>query len=157
MEKDGVRLIAVVMKSKSTHYTDTKALLDYGFQVVKQQSSGQTDGNSQSGGPGTSTAGWKQDQNGWYYVQSNGTRAATQWLTLDGQDYWFDANAYMAHGWREFDNGAWYYFRSSGAMAKNYWAESNGKWFYLGSDGVMMTNTTTPDGYKVDGNGVWVQ
>ena len=30
-EKNGVRLIAVVMKSKSTHYADTKALLDYGF------------------------------------------------------------------------------------------------------------------------------
>lgn len=30
-ERNGVRLIAVVMKSRSTHYTDTKALLDYGF------------------------------------------------------------------------------------------------------------------------------
>ncbi len=38
VERDGVRLIAVVMKSKSTHYTDTKALLDYGFELAKQQS-----------------------------------------------------------------------------------------------------------------------
>lgn len=30
-ERDGVRLIAVVMKAKGTQYTDTKALLDYGF------------------------------------------------------------------------------------------------------------------------------
>lgn len=30
-ERNGVRLIAVVMKSKGTHYADTKALLDYGF------------------------------------------------------------------------------------------------------------------------------
>lgn len=30
-ERDGVRLIAVVMKAKGTHYTDTKAMLDYGF------------------------------------------------------------------------------------------------------------------------------
>ena len=34
-ERDGVRLIAVVMKSRSTHYTDTKALLDYGYELVK--------------------------------------------------------------------------------------------------------------------------
>lgn len=156
-ERDGVRLIAVVMKSKSTHYTDTKALLDYGFQVVKQQSSGQADASSQPGGPGTAAAGWIQDQNGWYYVQADGTRAAGRWLTLDGQDYWFDADAYMAHGWRKFDNGAWYYFHSGGAMARNCWIESSGAWFYLGSDGVMMTNTTTPDGYRVDENGVWVQ
>lgn len=31
VEQEGVRLIAVVMKSKSTHYADTKAMLDYGF------------------------------------------------------------------------------------------------------------------------------
>lgn len=30
-ERNGVQLIVVVMKSKQTHYTDTKALLDYGF------------------------------------------------------------------------------------------------------------------------------
>ncbi len=30
-ERNGVQLIVVIMKSKQTHYTDTKALLDYGF------------------------------------------------------------------------------------------------------------------------------
>lgn len=32
-ERNGVRLIAVVLKSKGTHYTDTKAMLDYGFKI----------------------------------------------------------------------------------------------------------------------------
>lgn len=31
VERNGVQLIAVVMKSSSTHYQDTKAMLDYGF------------------------------------------------------------------------------------------------------------------------------
>lgn len=31
VERNGVRLIAVVLKSTGTHYTDTKAMLDYGF------------------------------------------------------------------------------------------------------------------------------
>lgn len=31
VERDGVRFIVVVMKAKGTHYTDTKAMLDYGF------------------------------------------------------------------------------------------------------------------------------
>lgn len=35
-ERNGVRLITVVMKSKQTHYTDTKALLDYGFANYQQ-------------------------------------------------------------------------------------------------------------------------
>ena len=30
-ERNGVLLIVVIMKSKQTHYADTKALLDYGF------------------------------------------------------------------------------------------------------------------------------
>lgn len=34
VERDGVRLIAVVMKASGTHYTDTKALLDYGFALA---------------------------------------------------------------------------------------------------------------------------
>ena len=28
-------MIAVVMKSRSTHYVDTKAMLDYGFELAK--------------------------------------------------------------------------------------------------------------------------
>ncbi len=35
-ERNGARLIVVVMKAKQTHYTDTKALLDYGFAHYKE-------------------------------------------------------------------------------------------------------------------------
>ncbi len=144
-ERDGVRLIAVVLKSKNSHYADTKALLDYGFAAMKN-----------TGGSPSATAsnGWKQDSSGWYYIKSDGTRASGEWLNIGGSDYWFDSNAYMATGWRQFSNGAWYYFRSSGAMAVNYWAKNRDNWFYLGSDGVMLKNTTTPDGYYVDGSGI---
>lgn len=153
VERDGVRLIAVVMKSKSTHYTDTKALLDYGFELAKQQT---TEGADDSGpGTGNPTAGWNQDASGWFYIKEDGSRASNQWLKIAGEDYWFDPNAYMAVGWRKFNNGAWYYFHSSGAMAKNCWVKTNEQYFYLGSDGVMLTDTVTPDGYRVDENGIW--
>ncbi|MBQ7536190.1 MAG: D-alanyl-D-alanine carboxypeptidase [Stomatobaculum sp.] len=33
-ERNGVRLVAVVMKSAGTHYTDTRKLLNYGFEVA---------------------------------------------------------------------------------------------------------------------------
>lgn len=32
VERDGIRLVAAVMKSSGTHYQDTKAMLDYGFE-----------------------------------------------------------------------------------------------------------------------------
>ena len=37
VERDGVRLVVCVMKSASTHYADTKALLDYGFALEAEK------------------------------------------------------------------------------------------------------------------------
>ena len=139
-ERDGVRLIAVIMKSKSTQYTDTSALLDYGFAL-------------KSGG--SQTAKWQQEGAKWYFVKNDGNRAANEWMTIDGADYWFDSDGTMATGWRHYSNDAWYYFKSGGAMASSTWVESDGQWFYLGADGAMMKNTVTPDGYTLDASGVW--
>lgn len=176
VEKEGTRLVVVIMKSKSTHYADTKALLDYGFAKVKASadSQNQTADASISKGPGqtvTSTqapttpqpgpsdsaqSGWKQDADGWYYIKEDGNRASNEWKEIGGQTYWFDSNQYMATGWRQFNNGAWYFFSSTGAMAKNCWKQDGDMWFYLGGDGVMLVNTVTPDGFTLDGRGVWV-
>ena len=148
-EKNGVRLIAVVMKSASTHYADTKALLDYGFENY----------SALMGGASGASAGnrWEQDGDAWHFIKGDGTRAAGEWLTIDGQEYWFDADGVMATGWRQAADGQWYYFRSSGAMARDYWAQSGENWYYLGSDGLMVRSAYTPDGYYVDENGAWVQ
>lgn len=57
---------------------------------------------------------------------------------------------------------AWYYFDSNGFRAVG-WKEINGKWYYFSeytdSDGlgILYLNDITPDGYKVDENGVWIQ
>ena len=141
-ERDGVRLIAVIMKSKSTQYTDTSALLDYGFALKNG---------------GSQTAKWQQEGAKWYFVKNDGNRAANEWMTIDGADYWFDSDGTMATGWRHYSNDAWYYFKSGGAMASSTWVESDGQWFYLGADGAMMKNTVTPDGYTLDASGVWVK
>jgi len=227
VERDGVRLIAVVMKSKQTHYADTKAMLDYGFanyqtlmgtaqggsevqagnggQAGNENAAGNTVTAGASGGtnalegPGGSTAGtaqvassttsaaaqtangttsavtqavpgtaagpgeaaqaqepgWHQDGQRWYYV-ADGKKVSNAWQTIDGLDYWFDGDGYMATGWRQYSNGAWYYFKPSiGYMMKNCWIEDGGNWYYLGADGALLTNTTTPDGYPVDENGIW--
>lgn len=136
-ERNGVRLIAVIMKSNSTHYSDTKALLDYGFALK--------------------SSGWYQNGTKWYYIKQDNTRAANEWQKIEDEYYWFDSDGAMATGWREFANGAWYYFKSSGAMASNYWIKNGGKWYYLGNEGAMLKNTVTPDGYKLGASGEWTE
>ncbi len=146
-EKNGVRLVVVVMKSKSTHYADTKALLDYGFAL---KAGGTT--LSQN-----SVNGWEKSGTKWFFKKQDGKKAANQWMNVDGVDYYFDSDGTMATEWRQFSNNSWYYFKQSGSMARNYWVESSGVWYYLGGDGVMLRNTTTPDGYRVNESGAWVK
>ena len=98
-----------------------------------------------------------KDDTGWYYVKNNGVKASNEWITDNGEEYWIQADHYMAKGLKEID-GNWYYLCSTGSMAKNVWKTgAEGNWYYLGPDGVMLTNTKTPDGYRVGADGVWIQ
>ncbi len=43
--------------------------------------------------------GWNADDNGWWYLNSDGTVFINGWKTIDGQQYWFRDTGYMATGW----------------------------------------------------------
>lgn len=168
-ERNGVRLVAVILKSSQTHYDDTKKLLDYGFAVAGSASGTPAGTNTSSsgsqGGPGSSGAGntaaqgdgaWQQFGNEWKYLKANGTYAANESLLIKGETYYFHADAWMARDW-QMVNGSWHYYTESGAMAKSRWIQTNGYWYYVSADGALFVNGTTPDGYRVDANGVWIQ
>lgn len=164
-ERDGVRLITVILKSKQSHYQDTKALLDYGFALQKQSqtqasSAGTT---SQGNGPGSQSAAaaasgntWVQDASGWRFVKADGSYAKNECMVINNEYYCFKADQYMVTDWYAID-GIWYYFRPSGGMAKSRWIETNGMWYYVDGNGSLFTGGTTPDGFKVDANGIWVK
>ena len=195
-ERNGVQLIAVVMKAKGSHYTDTIAMLDYGFANYEkltgkkpegqtgpgvitqgtqetpsvqetpsmqetpsvQETPGATGPASETPGPAASFQGWHQDKNGWIYTKEDGKPASDEWMTINGAEYWFDGNGYMATGWRHYTDGSYYYFApESGAMVSGQWVEDGGNWYYLSSSGSLFTNGTTPDGYPVNEYGIWVQ
>ncbi|MGL5435746.1 MAG: serine hydrolase [Lachnospiraceae bacterium] len=153
VERNGVRLIAVVMKSNSTHYTDTIAMLNYGFENYETLTGSSS--SSGTGQTGTATSGWTQDSQGWKYKKADGSMAAEEWITDNNLNYWIDSNGYMAIGWRQFAGGIWYYFKPAGYMARECWIQDEGDWFYLGADGKLLQNVTTPDGYQVDEHGIW--
>ncbi len=115
------------------------------------------------GADGYLKSGWVFDYqlNSWYNVSVD-TGMLTGWYT-DAQDkhtYYLDpATGNLTIGWKSIED-KWYYF--NGVISAPTWQldEETGKWHYnIRSKskpfGAMYQNETTPDGYRVDGNGVW--
>ncbi len=198
VERDGVRLIVVILKSRQTHYADTKKLLDYGFAAAAslgtdgpvggsantapgapQGSPGAPGangsyGNGQSAGTGLpgcqntqSTAvgreaypetegTWKETGQGWQFLKKTGSYACGETLRNNGRVYGFGTDCYMLTGWY-LVNGSWHYFDTNGSMAFGQWIETSGLWYYVDAAGSLFVDGTTPDGYRVDANGVWIK
>ena len=97
--------------------------------------------------------GWEKIDKVWYYFDSSGWMQ-TGWVKDNGSWYYLQDSGAMKTGWLK-DNGSWYYLDGSGAM-KTGWFTVSGKWYYAYSSGALAVNTTTPDGYTVNGNGEWV-
>lgn len=70
---------------------------------------------------------WMIHNDAWCYVDSEGT-VSTGWKNI--LDHWF-------------------YFDNEGKMVTNQWVGD----YYIGPNGMMLTDTTTPDGYKVGNDG----
>ena len=108
-----------------------------------------------------------------YYLNASGAME-TGWKLLDNQYYYFTESGAMKTGWFK-DKGLWYYLKpddgvmatglldvdgaryylnASGAMETG-WKQLNGNWYYFQSNGSLLRNGTTPDGYKVNQDGIW--
>lgn len=59
-------------------------------------------------------------------------------------------------GWQQNETG-WWWQNSDGSYPTNTWKWIDGKCYYFGADGYILLNTTTPDGYQVNENGVWIE
>lgn len=101
---------------------------------VAEETAAQSGNTNASSGTQTTKNGWVSENGSWHYYE-NGVMAKDKWLNVSGK---------------------WYYVVSDGSMISNTWKEIGGKSYYFGADGAMYVNTTTPDGNKVDSNGVKV-
>lgn len=91
---------------------------------------------SNNGNNGVSE-GWKKaaDNVRWWYQNADGSYPASQWKSVDEKWYYFDAEGYMATGW----------------------IKVGGLDYCLAPDGALYVSCTTPDGYNVNADGVWIQ
>ena len=106
---------------------------------------------------------WTLVNGAYSYLYSDGTKAANCWLKINGLWYYFNMDGTMVTGWLK-DGGNYFYLNpASGALngaMMTGWQEIDGRWYYFseegnGFTGMMYADTTTPDGYQVNGNGVW--
>ncbi len=165
LDRDHDGVACEIGRSKGAYRSHTAD----GTPLNKQQaaSSSKTDTNDSEE---TTLSGWQQNGGNWSYYEDNS--AVTDWKKINGTWYYFDGNGVMTTNWQKV-SGAWYYMDNSGAMQTD-WKEINNAWYYfnadgvmqanrwvgdyyLGSSGAMLVNTTTPDGYRVDASGKWIQ
>ena len=61
----------------------------------------------------------------------------------------------FAGQWKQ-EGSTWKYQNDDGSYITNNWQWIDGKSYCFDSNGNMYANTTTPDGYTVNGDGQWV-
>ena len=104
-------------------------------------------------GSGAMQTGWKWFDNHYRYFESNGAMK-TGWIKDKGIWYYLNPeDGIMLVGLHKV-NGDHYYFDESGAMQTG-WKQLDGNWYYFQADGSLLKNATTPDGYKVNEEGIW--
>ena len=95
---------------------------------------------------------WKWLDNHYYYFTSSGAMK-TGWFKDKGLWYYLDKEGIMLTGLQDI-NGARYYLNASGAMETG-WKQLNGNWYYFQTNGSLLRNGTSPDGYKLNADGIW--
>lgn len=143
--------------------TDIAIYNQYSFEQLAYRFCNAIDSNIPvSGGSNSSVSttklGWNQNSTGWWYCTdvANGYYYKDVWKLIDGEWYSFDGRGYARQKtW--YKDKLWYYLKDSCKMAKSEWLWIEGECYCFNKDGALYVSCTTPDGYKVDENGAWIQ
>ena len=103
---------------------------------------------------GAMAVGWEWHDGAYYYYQASGAMLK-EWYKEAGKWYYLNPETGKMVTGKQEVSGKYYYFNDSGAMQVG-WVKDNVEWYYFKASGAMLRNGTTPDGYKVDGEGRWL-
>ncbi|MDO5140648.1 MAG: Ig-like domain-containing protein [Eubacteriales bacterium] len=126
-----------------------------------------------------SSGSWEMNADGTWKYMLNGESVKDSWFCVvnpyasqqSGQKKYgwfkFDPSGNMLTGWFTDSDGNVYYLNplsdNTMGMMLVGWQLINGSWYYFseaegsGTMGAMLRNTVTPDGYRVNSDGVWVR
>ena len=147
----------ITKEVEGTMYTDDKTYWHFVEGKVNKKASSLSGGGesySKYLNPNIYGGTWVSDGNLWRLRSENGSYARSQWAYVNGKWYLFDANGYMLTGWQKVDE-KWYLLSVDGSMLTG-WQQIRNDWYYLTENGDMLVDTVTPDGFKVDISGKWI-
>lgn len=97
---------------------------------------------------------WVYDGTAWYYVDGNGLILVNQMLVQNTDSYWLKEDGKMAAAeWIQDPDGKWYYFQESGQALKNGWKMVDGEEYYFLKSGALAVDALVPGGGRVDAQG----
>ncbi len=123
---DGVMATGLQEIDGTRYYLNASGAMEIGWKLLDNQYYYFTES-------GAMKTGWFKDKGLWYYLKPDDGVMATGLLDVDGTRYYLNASGAMETGWKHL-NGNWYYFQVNGSL---------------------LRNGTTPDGYKVNQDGIW--
>ena len=124
--EDGVMATGLLDVDGTRYYLNASGAMETGWKLLDNQYYYFTES-------GAMKTGWFKDKGLWYYLKPEDGVMATGLLDVDGTRYYLNASGAMQTGWKQLDS----------------------KWYYFQADGSLLRNSTTPDGYKVNAEGVW--
>lgn len=85
-------------------------------------------------GPAVVGQNWRQNEQGWWYDNGDGSYLSGGWYQVGQEWYYFNAGGYLQTGWLTID-GVQYYCYSDGIRVTG-WAEIDGGYYYFNENGV---------------------
>lgn len=103
---------------------------------------------------------WEEDGGKWRLKKPDGSYLTEAWAYLSGKWYYMGKDTYMITGLTAIGDQVFYLNPITGEMMTG-WQQLNGTWYYFctdkeGNQGAMLKDITTPDGYHVNEDGVWI-
>ncbi len=139
----------------NTFYFDEDGILQTGF-VKIEKSVYYFRAKGQLGTKGAMAKGWITLKGTKYYLNPKNGKLVTGLKKIGKYTYFLSTSSKLGvrgsrfvSRTRTYKNKT-YYFNAKGRMVTNKWVDNH----YYGSDGVMLKNAVTPDGYRVDADGV---
>lgn len=161
--KAGTRKVTVIYYGTDRHGEEARFTDSFTVTVKtgqRENSGGSGESHSDTITVVTGGGTWRKDLKGWRFRPALGAEAKETWIyTVWNEEsswYYFGEDGYMRTGWLEY-KGIWYFLKADGRMACREWLSVDGKWYYFDAEGGMLANTVTPDGYRVDVNGAWIE